>query len=375
MRTILVLIRKELLQVFRNKAMLPLLTVVPVVQLIVLSFAASNEVKDLKVAIYDQDHSTYSRRLTQKFAASTYFLLSGAPQNLQDAELLLQKDEADIVLLIPAGMERDLYRLQRADMQLLVNAVNGSKGGIANGYANRVIQDFNREVRAEIAPQILAMTAGQGRIEVNFQHWYNPLLDYRTFMVPGILGTLVTILILVLTAMNVVREREIGTIEQLNVTPIRKYQLILGKLLPFLLIGLFDLAIGLIAGKLIFNIPIIGSIWLIFGFCVLNLLAVLAIGMLISTMADTQQQAMFIAWFFMMIFILMGGLFTPIDSMPQWAQYLTYPNPIAHFVEVMRQVMLKGSTFADVQEHFVAMAIVSLFFGTLAVWTYRKTGA
>lgn len=375
MRTILVLIRKELLQVFRNKAMLPLLTVVPVVQLIVLSFAASNEVKDLKLAVYDQDHSAYSQRLTHKFMASTYFQLSGTPQNLQDAEALLQKDEADIVLLIPSGMEHDLLRLKTADLQILVNAVNGSKGGIANGYANRVIQDFNREIRVEVAPRFLAATGNQGRIEINFHHWYNPLLDYRTFMVPGILGTLVTILILVLTAMNVVREREIGTIEQLNVTPIRKYQLILGKLLPFLLIGLFDLAIGLIAGKLIFNIPIIGSIWLIFAFCILNLLAVLAIGMLISTMVDTQQQAMFVAWFFMMIFILMGGLFTPIDSMPQWAQYLTYPNPIAHFVEVMRQVMLKGSTFADVQQHFVAMAIVSVFFGSLAVWTYRKTGA
>lgn len=374
MRTIIVLIRKELLQVFRNKAMLPLLTVVPVVQLIVLSFAASNEVKDLKLAVYDQDHSTYSQRLTHKFTASNYFLMSGAPQHIDDAEVLLQTDEADIVLMIPAGLERDLIRQKKGNMQILVNAVNGSKGGIANGYANRVIQDFNREIRAEIAPQFLASNGGrQGRIAINFHHWYNLLLDYRTFMVPGILGTLVTILILVLTAMNVVREREIGTIEQLNVTPIRKYQLILGKLLPFLLIGLFDLTIGLIAGKLIFNIPIIGSLWLIFAFCVLNLLAVLAIGMLISTMADTQQQAMFIAWFFMMIFILMGGLFTPIDSMPQWAQYLTYPNPIAHFVEVMRQVMLKGSTFADVQHHFVAMAIVSVFFGSLAVWTYRKT--
>lgn len=374
MRTIIVLIRKELLQVFRNKAMLPLLTVVPVVQLIILSFAASNEVKDLKLAVYDQDHSGYSRQLTQKFTASSYFLLAGAPYNLQDAEEMLQKDDADIVLIIPSGMERDLLRQKKGNLQLLVNAVNGSKGGIANGYANRVIQDFNREIRAEVAPRFLAATAEkQGRIEINFHHWYNPLLNYRTFMVPGILGTLVTILILVLTAMNVVREREIGTIEQLNVTPIRKYQLILGKLLPFLLIGLFDLAIGLIAGKLIFNIPIIGSIWLIFAFCVINLLAVLAIGMLISTMADTQQQAMFIAWFFMMIFILMGGLFTPIESMPEWAQYLTYPNPIAHFVEVMRQVMLKGSTFADVQQHFVAMAIVSVVFGSLAVWSYRKT--
>lgn len=374
MRTILVLFRKELLQVFRNKAMLPLLTVVPVVQLILLSFAATNEVKDIKLAVYDQDHSSYSRRLVQKFVASDQFILTPSPSHMNAAQEMLQTDEADIVLQIPAGMERDLLRLKKADMQLLVNAINGSKGGLANAYATLVIRDLNREIQGEISARTVAMNGGGG-LQVTYRHWYNPELEYRTFMVPGILGTLVTILILILTAMNVVREREIGTIEQLNVTPIRKYQLIIGKLLPFLFIGLFLLAIGLIAGKLIFDIPMVGSIWLIFAFCVVNLLAVLAIGMLISTMADTQQQAMFIAWFFMMIFILMSGLFTPIESMPVWAQYLTIPNPIAHFVEVMRQVMLKGSTFADVQEHFVIMGVVSVVFGSLAVWFYRKTGA
>lgn len=374
MHTILVLLRKELLQVFRNKAMLPLLTVVPVVQLILLSFAATNEVKDIKLAIYDQDHSEYSQRLINKFSASDYFILSETPRNMQMAQQLLQTDEADIVLQIPAGMERDLLRLKKSDMQLLVNAINGSKGGLANAYATLVIRDFNREVQGEIAARTIPI-GNAGALQVTYQHWYNPELEFRTFMVPGILGTLVTILILVLTAMNVVREREIGTIEQLNVTPIRKYQLIIGKLLPFLLIGLFLLAIGLIAGKLIFHIPIIGSLWLIFAFCLVNLLAVLAIGMLISTMAETQQQAMFIAWFFMMIFILMSGLFTPIESMPVWAQYLTIPNPIAHFVEVMRQVMLKGSTFADVEQHFIIMAIVSVVFGSLAVLRYRKTSS
>lgn len=354
--------------------MLPLLTVVPVVQLVLLSFAATNEVKDIKLAIYDQDRSEYSQRLINKFIASDYFILSPIPMNMTEAQLMLQTDEADIILQIPSGMERDLLRLKKADMQLLVNAINGSKGGLANAYATMVIRDFNREVQGEIAARTVSMRAGNS-MQVSFRHWYNPELEYRTFMVPGILGTLVTILILVLTAMNVVREREIGTIEQLNVTPIRKYELIIGKLLPFLLIGLFDLAIGLIAGKLIFDIPIVGSIWLIFAFCVVNLLAVLAIGMLISTMAETQQQAMFIAWFFMMIFILMSGLFTPIESMPVWAQYLTIPNPIAHFVEVMRQVMLKGSTFADVEQHFATMAVVSVIFGSLAIWRYRKTGA
>jgi ABC-2 type transport system permease protein len=192
-------------------------------------------------------------------------------------------------------------------------------------------------------------------------------------MVPGILGELVAMLVLILSAMNVVREKEIGTIEQINVTPIRKWQFILGKLLPFLFIGLFDLALGLTVGKLLFNIPLEGDLWLVFAFCVANIFAVLGIGFFISNFADTQQQAMFMAWFFMVIFILMSGLFTPIESMPEWAQAMTIPNPIAHFVTVMRLVLLKGSGWADIRYNFFVMIGLGVLFNALAVWTYRKT--
>ncbi len=372
MRTIWLIIQKELLQVFRNKAMLPLLTVIPIVQLILLSFAASNEVKNISLSVLDQDHSSYSRLLLQKMTASGYFRLQQYADYHDQAARSLQTDEVDMILEIPANFERDLLRDKTADLQLLVNAINGSKGGLAGAYASRVIQDFNREVIAD-AQLSIANVRPTPRLEIEYSNWYNPTLDYKTFMVPGILGTLVTIIVMILTAMNIVREKEIGTIEQLNVTPIKKYQFILGKLLPFLLIGLFDLSIGLIAGKLIFDIPMVGSLWLVFAFCVVNLIVVLGIGLLISTMADTQQQAMFVAWFFMMIFILMSGLFTPIESMPKWAQYLTIPNPIAHFVEVMRRVLLKGSTFADIQYQFGVMTVLAVVFSSLAMLAYRKT--
>ncbi|GJM33394.1 MAG: ABC transporter permease [Saprospiraceae bacterium] len=372
MRTILLIIQKELLQVFRNKAMLPLLTVIPVVQLILLSFAASNEVKDIALSVVDHDHSSYSRLLLQKMTASGYFKLQQYADHHDQAERSLQTDEVDMVLEIPNGFERDLLRQKTADLQLLVNAINGSKGGLAGAYAAQVIQNFNQEIIADVVPMIGTLPATP-RLDIQYSNWYNPTLDYKTFMVPGILGTLVTIIVMILTAMNIVREKEIGTIEQLNVTPIKKYQFILGKLLPFLFIGLFDLAIGLVAGKLIFDIPMVGSLGLVFAFCVVNLIVVLGIGLLISTMADTQQQAMFVAWFFMMIFILMSGLFTPIESMPKWAQYFTYPNPIAHFVEVMRRVLLKGSTFADIQWQFAVMTVLAITFSSLAMLTYRKT--
>ncbi|HMQ63823.1 MAG TPA: ABC transporter permease [Flavilitoribacter sp.] len=406
MNNIRILVWKELLQVFRNKAMLPLLTVIPIVQLILLSFAASNEVKNINLAVYDADQSGYSHRLMNKFTASGYFVLKGYPESNEQAAQLLDRDEADLVLCFPKGFENDILKDRHAKVQILANAINGTKGGLANGYANAIIAGFGKEIQGELsaewalARRTNAENPSAGRnnngksgttdlsadkavamippvpasIRVLPQVWYNPTLDYKAFMVPGILGVLVTILTLILSAMNVVREREIGTIEQLNVSPIKKYQFILGKLLPFLFIGWMDLALGLAVGKLLFHIPLEGSLVLIFAFCTVNLIVVLGIGLLISTLVETQQQAMFVAWFFMMIFILMSGLFTPIESMPGWAQKLTIPNPIAHFVAVMRQVMLKGSGWRDVAWHFEVMGALAVVFGTMAVLAYRKRG-
>lgn len=362
-----------MLQVVRNRAMIPILTVIPIVQLILLSFAATNEVKEIGLAVCDNDHSTFSRRLREQFLSSDYFVLKLYTDDEKAAAATLEDDQADAVLVIPPGFERQLLRGQASSLQLQVNAINGVKGGLAGAYAGSVIQSLRRDLSLEIVPVVRQKNAVAAPISVSYRHWYNPELEYQTFMVPGILGVLVTILTMMLTAMNIVREREIGTIEQLNVTPIRKYQFIIGKLLPFLFIGLFDLAIGLTAGKLIFDIPMLGSLWLVFAFCVVNLIATLAVGMLISTAAETQQQAMFISWFFMMIFILMSGLFTPIDSMPLWAQYLTIPNPIAHFVDVMRKVLLKGSGFDDIKDHFYTMLVLGPLLITLAIWRYRKT--
>ena len=372
MRIIFLIVIKELKQVFRNKAMLPLLTILPIVQLILLSMAATNEVKNISLAVKDDDHSSYSRLLIDKLTASGYFVLNYEVTNKAQARRLLEEETADLIVNIPANFERDLFKEKEAAIQLQVNAINGSKGGLAGAYAGQVVGSFNREILANDL-QALVKIKEMPRFNITYSNWYNPHLDYKVFMVPGILGTIVTILAMILTAMNVVREREMGTIEQINVTPIKKHQFIIGKLLPFLLIGLADLAIGLAAGKLIFDIPMLGDLWLVFAFCVVNLIVVLGIGLLISTTSDTQQQAMFVAWFFMMIFILMAGLFTPVESMPRWAQIINIPNPIAHFVEVMRKVLLKGSGWVDVRYHFQVMAIMAVVINAFAVWSYRKT--
>jgi ABC-2 type transport system permease protein len=204
-------------------------------------------------------------------------------------------------------------------------------------------------------------------------YWYNPELNYKLFMVPGVLAVLVTMLTAFLSAINIIREKEIGTIEQINVTPISKAEFIIGKLVPFWIIGMFLLGFGLTVAYLIFHVAVQGSILLLFTFCAVYVIAILGIGMLISTVTETQQQAMFVTWFFMIIFILLSGLFTPIDSIPQWAKILNIINPIKYFVTVMRMVMLKASRWRDALPYFVIMSIFAIVTNSLAILNYRKT--
>ena len=373
MRRLLYIIQKEFIQIFRNKAILPLITIAPLMQLIVLSFAASNEVKDVRLAIVNQDKSLYSLQLIHKIEASDRFVLVSMPLSDKIADEMMQEGWVDISLTIPPQFERNFYKEKKGELQLLVNAINGQQAIVGTSYLSAIIQSFNQEIRQDAVPQLLVQKHNPfSQIEVTNSNWYNPDLDYKDFMVPGILGELVTILVMLLTAMNIVREREIGTIEQINVTPIKKWQFILGKMIPFLVIGMILLTVGLVAGKLIFDVPMRGNLGVVFAFCLLNLTAVLGLGLFISNLADTQQQAMFITFFFVIIFILMCGLFTPIESMPKWAQYLTIPNPLAHFVNVMRSVLLKGSNFADVAHNFQAMAVMAVVFNGMAVLSYRK---
>jgi ABC-2 type transport system permease protein len=210
-------------------------------------------------------------------------------------------------------------------------------------------------------------------IETQPVYWYNPELNYMTYMVPGILVLLVTIIGMFLSGMNLVKEKEIGTIEQINVTPIKKYQFITGKLIPFWIIALVDLGIGLLFAKIVFGIPIVGSVYLVFFVAGVYLFVVLSFGLFISTLTNTMQQSMFISYFFLVIFILMSGLFTPIESMPGWAQIINYSNPISYFIKINRMIMLKGSGFADFQREFWILVAYAVGMFTFSTLRYRKT--
>lgn len=371
MRTIFFIVRKEFLQIFRHKVMLPLIFLMPIIQLVILAHAADFEVKNINLHIVDQDKSQASQQLISKFQASRNFNIIGYSFSSRLAFDEVQSGDADLFLEIPPHFYRDLIRNNKASLQLSVNAINGVQAGLANAYANAIIQDFNGEIRTELA-NTSAGTA-PGGLSITYSNWFNPEMNYKTFMVPGILVLLVTLIGMFLSGMNIVKEKEIGTIEQINVTPIRKHQFIIGKLLPFWIIALVELSIGLAVGWLVFDIPFVGSLWLIYGFAAVYLLVVLGLGLLVSTFTETQQQAMFISWFLLIIFILMSGLFTPIESMPEWAQAITRFNPVAYFVEVMRMVLLKGSGLMDIRQHCIVMLTAALAVNVLAVLNYRKT--
>jgi ABC-2 type transport system permease protein len=244
------------------------------------------------------------------------------------------------------------------------------KANLGGAYLRSIIGEFNNDVRLEWMqmPRFNPVPI----IQVTSVNWFNPLMNYRFFMVPGILVILVTMVGAFLSALNIVKEKEIGTIEQINVTPIRKYQFILGKLIPFWVLGLIVLTLGLIISYLFYGIVPLGSIFTIYAFAAVYLLAVLGLGLLVSTFANTQQQAMLLSFFMMMIFILLGGLYTSIDSMPEWAQMFTKINPVAYFIEVMRMVVLKGSTLYDIRIHLGIVLIFGVVLNSFAVWNYKK---
>jgi ABC-2 type transport system permease protein len=370
MRTIKFLLQKEFRQIFRDPAIIRIILIMPVIQLIVLPWAADYEVKNIKLAVVDQDHSEYSRQLVNKITSSGYFNLAAYTASYNESLRQIENDKADLVLQIPAHFEKDLVKENEATLFMAMNAINGVKASLGGAYLRTIIQDYNRGVRSEWIQ--FPRFSPETQIEITSSNWYNPVMNYKYFMVPGILVILLTMIGMNLAAINIVKEKEIGTIEQINVTPIKKYQFIIGKLIPFWLIGLLVLTIGLLISRLFYGIIPAGSFLTIYVFAAVYLLAVLGLGLLMSTFSANQQQSMLLSFFIMMVFILLGGLYTSIDSMPEWAKWITRFNPVSYFIEVMRMVVLKGSSLADIKFHLLKMFGFAVFFNAWAVFSYKK---
>ncbi len=371
MRTILYLIRKEFIQIFRNKFIARAIFAVPVIQMLVLVPAITFEIKNVKICIVDRDMSAESVGLINKLEGSTFFEVTGSSFSEDEANTLLHNDKINLVLHIPYGFGKETGSGQPGKLMASVNAINASTAQLSWAYLNGVILDYNADLMIENLNSNPALPGP--RIEIKNRYWYNEMLNYKYYMLPGILGILVTAIGFLLAGLNLVREKEIGTIEQINVTPVKKYQFIIAKMVPFLIIGIADLIIGLVLGKLAFNIPFEGSIALLFLCTAIFLIAILGFAIFISTFSSTQQQFMFIAFFCLIIFILMSGIFTPMESMPVWAQKLDLINPVAYIMRINRMVLLKGSGISDISNDIYSLLFIAVFFSVFAVRRYRKT--
>jgi ABC-type multidrug transport system permease subunit len=384
-RRTLALARAEVLHVTRDRATLVQIVLVPLIQLLLLSNAATFAIKRTPAYVVDFDRTSTSRTLVTHLTSSGLIDVVGQSASPDAANDAMLTGRATLVLIVPHEFESSLVRTGSAMIGLDLNAEKGSAAGIVQSYVVQTIEAYSRELGVEIHPtrrSVVARSAefvpprpGAGFIDVRTRGWYNPGLDYTAYMVPGILVALVTMIGTLLTAQNIAREKEIGTLEQLNVTPISRAEFVTAKLLPFWVLALLDLALGLIVGRLVFGIPIRGSLLLLFGSAGIYLVSALAIGLLISTVVETQQQAMFISFFLIMIYLLMSGLLTPIDSMPRWMQLASEVNPVRHFVAIARAVLVKGAGASEVAAPLSVLTVYAAVTMTVAIRQYRKRSA
>jgi len=370
MRTLRFLLQKEFRQIFRDPSIIRIIFMMPTIQLLILPWAADYEVKNIQLSVVDHDHSQYARQLVNKITASGYFRLQDYSGSYNNALQQVEHDQSDLVLEIPADFEKKLIKENESTLFMAINAINGVKANLGGAYLRSIIQDYNREVRLKWIQ--LPRFSPELQVDVTSSNWFNPSMNYKYFMVPGILVVLVTMVGSFLASLNIVREKEIGTIEQINVTPVKKYHFILGKLIPFWILGLLILTIGLTIARVAYGIMPLGSFAVIYIFAAVYLLAVLGLGLLLSTYTSNQQQAMLLSFFLMMVFILLSGLYTSIDSMPTWAQIITKFNPVTYFIEVMRMVVLKGSGLKDISTHIFTVLGFAAVLNTWAVINYKK---
>ena len=360
------LLEKEFKQIWRDRFLPKIIFIVPFLQLAILPFAADFEMKRINLAVVDHDRSSESVRLVEKVLASGYFVDAGRYVTYNEALTSVEGDRSDIILEIPPHFERDLTRGEPVRLMIAANAVNGTKGGLGSAYLTRIVQDYGAGLSG---PNL--MPEGP-TLSVSVTNLYNPHLNYKVYMVPGIIVFLVTIIGGALSSLNIVSEKEKGTIEQMNVSPIPKWLFLLSKLIPFWVLGFVILTVGALVAWLIYGLSPVGSFGVIYAFAAIYLLVFTGIGLAVSSISSSQQQAMFTTFFFLIIFALLSGLFTPINSMPEWARTLTLFNPMRYFVEVIRMVYLKGAGFTDVWGHFGIISLFALLFNGLALIGYRK---
>ncbi len=357
---------KEFRQVFRDPRMARVIFVAPVVQLMVFGYAVSTDIRNTTTFVVDHDRTQASRALIDAFTASGYFRVVGGSDRPADLVRALDHGDAEVGLEIPRRFATALRDGSGAEVQVLLDGTNSNTATVARGYAERIVQDYGT-----------GLADGQVRIAVDLRErsWFNPDLASRNYNVPAVVGAIILLVCLLLTSLAVVREREIGTLEQLRVSPLQPVELIAGKTIPFGLIGLVDLAVVTVVALAWFHIPFRGSLPLLFGASILYLLSGLGVGLLISTISSTQQEAFMGSFLVFMPAILLSGFMFPVSSMPQVFQWLTLLNPVRHYLEIVRGIFLKGTGVGSLWPQFVALLLLGTGLLWLAANRFRKAAA
>lgn len=364
------LLEKEFKQMMRNIILPIVFVLLPLLMVNMVPRAATQEVKNLSISVIDNDHSTWSKRLIQKLSASQYFHLSDVSSSSPRALESVEAGKADFIVEIEPHFERNLVRQGVSQVMISANAVNGVKAGLGSSYLVQIIADYSAQLREESG--ITAQQVTMAHFDVVPRYLFNTTLDYKPFMVPGLLAMLLILLVGFLPALNIVGEKEKGTIEQMNVTPVGKLSFILSKLIPYWCMGLVVLLYSMGLAYLIYGQAPVGSMSVILLFTTIFILIVSSMGLIVSNYSDTTQQAALVMFFFLVIFILLSGLITPISSMPVWAKAITYVNPLRYYIEVLRMLYLKGSSLANLHFYLYAMIAYAFVMASWAMISYRK---
>ncbi|MCD8262051.1 MAG: ABC transporter permease [Bacteroides sp.] len=365
------LLEKEFKQIFRDSFLPRLILFMPVMMLIIMPWAANQEIKNIQLSVVDHDHSSYSERLINKVIASGYFLLADVSPSNDEALRSIESGKADLILEIQPDFEKDLVKSRVANVMISANAVNGTKGGLGSAYLSTIMNDFAADLTTQWG--LSAENPITSSVEVISHNKYNIYMDYKVFMIPALVVMLLTMITGFLPALNIVEEKEAGTIEQTNVTPVKRLTFIMGKLIPYWVIGFVVLTICFLLATLIYGLTPAGNLLTIYLYTSIYILVVSGLGLVVSNYSNTMQQAMFVMFFFMLILILLSGLFTPVSSMPDWAQFIAKINPLSYFIQVMRSVYLKGSGIMELLPQFFALSGFALVFNLWAIISYRKS--
>jgi len=367
MKIILALIKKEFLQIFRNPILWRLIIFIPFAMLMIFPFAADLEIKNVNIAVLDGDHSSFSNKLILKLNGCGFFTLKEGITNRKEAETNLKHDNIDIIIEIPQYCERDIQNGLKPTISITANAINGMKAGVSVSYITNLLADYMSDIRI-----VNNLPERPSFITLMPTYWFNKKMNFRNIFVPGILTILVTMIGSLLSTLNIVREKELGTIEQLNITPMMKHHFIIGKMTPFWIIGMAEFCIGLMIMRFGFGIHIQGSIPLLLSLTGIYLLGMLGLGFLISIFSRTQAQSMMVLVFIFITCILLSGLFTSIDSMPEWAKAINKINPVAYFMGIIKLIILKGGTLYNVRIELISLSLFATIINTIVVKFYRR---